>query len=267
MERIIEIFFALILIIPICGCTTISDNIKKITDQQSVEQPYIQETYYKELEELQPPEKQIVVAVYDFPDYTGQRKQQDSGSSFSSSVTQGGASLLIGALKNAGKGEWFKVVERNRLDDLTKERQLIRTTRDEFQNGAKLDPLLFAGIILQGGIIGYDTNIVSGGTGARYLGIGMDRQYRRDQITVALRAVSTTTGEVLLNVQVSKTILSTSTDNNVFKFIDMGTRALELERGVAENEAGTIAIKMTIEAAVVAMIEEGAQKNYWKFKE
>jgi len=257
----------LILSALICACTPLTLGVQKLTAQQNREAPFVQEVTYRKLKDLKPPEKEIVVAVYDFPDYTGQRKQQDSVSSFSSSVTQGGAALLIGALKSAGNGNWFKVVERNRLDDLTKERQLIRTTRDEFQNGAKLEPLLFAGIILQGGIIGYDTNVISGGAGARYLGIGKDRQYRRDQVTVALRAVSTTTGEVLINVQVSKTILSTSTDTNVFKFIDMGTRALELERGMAENEAETIAIKMTIEAAVVAMIEQGAQKNYWNFKE
>ena len=32
--------------------------------------------------------------------------------------------------------------------------------------------MLFAGMILEGGIIGYDTNVETGGTGARWLGIG-----------------------------------------------------------------------------------------------
>ncbi len=33
-----------------------------------------------------------------------------------------------------------------------------------------LPSLLFAGLILDGGIIGYDCNTVTGGLGARYLG-------------------------------------------------------------------------------------------------
>ena len=130
-----------------------------------------------------------------------------------------------------------------------------------------LEPLLFAGMILQGGIIGYDTNIMSGGRGARYLGVGQDKQYRRDQITVSLRAVSTASGEVILNVQVTKTILSTSMDTNLFKFIDMGTRAIEIEGGSAENEANTMAVKKAIEAAVIAMIDQGIERKYWNFKE
>jgi curli production assembly/transport component CsgG len=124
--------------------------------------------------------------------------------------------------------------------------------------------MVFAGVILQGGIIGYDTNIVTGGAGARYLGIGGSTQYRKDQVTVALRAVSTNTGEVILNVQVSKTILSTGTDFSVFKFVDVGTKLVEAEAGMTENEANTMAVKMAIEAAVVELIQQGLEKGYWR---
>ena len=265
MKKIISI----ILLSLLCGCHAIQSGVRTVTASQKREDPIVLEVAMSKLRYMNPPDKQITVAVYDFPDYTGQRKQQDAGSSFSSSVTQGGAALLIDALKSAGGGTWFKVVERTRLDDVTKERQLIRATREEYQGtGAnKLEPLLFAGMILQGGIIGYDTNIMSGGRGARYLGVGQDKQYRRDQITVSLRAVSTASGEVILNVQVTKTILSTSMDTNLFKFIDMGTRAIEIEGGSAENEANTMAVKKAIEAAVIAMIDQGIERKYWNFKE
>ena len=260
-----------ILLLLLTGCT-ILDTANKRTLEKIVEKrtdPVVEHTLLKKLKNVKAPEKQVVVAVYDFPDLTGQRKDKDTSSSFSNSVTQGGAALLIDSLKSAGDGTWFKVVERTRIDDLTKERQLIRSTREEYQGSGnnKLEPLLFAGLLIQGGIVGYDTNIISGGSGARYLGIGTDRQYRRDQVTIALRAVSTASSEVLMNVQVTKTILSSSMDNNVFKFIDMGTRALEIETGVAENEANTMAVKIAIEAAVVAMIEQGIQKGYWNYKQ
>ena len=228
--------------------------------------PVIDTVVYKPLLELAPPERTATVAVYDFPDLTGQRKASSTGADFSTAVTQGGTPLLISALKNAGNGTWFRVVERNRIDDLTKERQIVRQTREEYQGeGAnKLEPMVFAGLILQGGVIGYDTNIVTGGAGARYLGIGASTQYRRDQVTVSLRAVSTNTGEVIMNVQVSKTILSTGTDFSLFKFMDVGTKLLETEVGMTENEANTVAVKMTIEAAVVELINQGKTKGYWR---
>jgi curli production assembly/transport component CsgG len=221
------------------------------------------------LEKVAPPEKQAVVAVYDFPDLTGQRKDAGGVASLSSAVTQGGTALLIDALKNAGGGAWFKVVERNRVDDLAKERQIVRQTREEYlgKEANKLEPMLFAGIMLQGGIIGYDTNILTGGAGARYLGIGATTVYRKDQVVVALRAVSTNTGEILMTVNISKTVLSVGRDISVFRFVDVGTRLVEAEGGMTENEANTMAVKTAIEAAVLELIEQGIKKGYWKYQE
>jgi curli production assembly/transport component CsgG len=234
----------------------------------NIDQPQLVRTQVKELTVVNPPERSVVVAVYDFPDLTGQRKQLDGQASLSSAVTQGGTSLLIDALKSAGNGKWFRVVERNRIDDLSKERQIVKTTRQEYlgDEANKLEPMVFAGIILQGGIIGYDTNLATGGMGARYLGIGGSTQYRKDQVTIALRAVSTNTGEVLMNVQVSKTILSVGTDFSLFRFVDVGTKLVESEAGMTENEANTMAVKMAIEQAVLELIQQGVQKGYWRYK-
>jgi curli production assembly/transport component CsgG len=231
------------------------------------EEPKLLESY-SELKMLPAPAQKPVVTVYDFPDLTGQRKDSGATASFSNAVTQGGTTLLIDALKNAGNGSWFTVVERNRVDDLAKERQIVRQTREEYmgEDANKLKPMLFAGLILQGGIIGYDSNTLTGGVGARYLGIGADRQYRKDTVVVALRAVSTETGEVLLNVQVSKTILSVGQSINVFKFVDLGTKLVEAEAGMTENEVVTKAVKMTIEAAVVQLIKQGIDRELWRYK-
>jgi len=234
-----------------------------------VEAPQVVELpTYEQLRNLpgRPEEKQIVVAVYGFPDKTGQRKQKGNAAMFSTAVSQGGDTMLIDALKNAGSGQWFRVVERVGIDHLTRERQIVRTTREQYGEEDKtgLAPLLFAGIILEGGIIGFDTNIETGGIGARTLGIGYSQQYRRDIVTVSLRAVSTLTGEILLNVQTSKTILSIADGYDVFKFVDMDTQLVEIEDGMTENESVTRSLRSTIEAAVLEMIYQGEKLDFWK---
>ena len=223
---------------------------------------------HKELLELPAPEKQPVVAVYGFPDLTGQRKQKGDSAMFSTAVTQGASTMLIDALKTAGQGSWFRVVERVGLDHLTRERQIVRTTREQYgeKDETGLAPLLFAGIILEGGVIGFDTNIKTGGAGARYLGVGTSRAYRRDIVTVHLRAVSTLTGEVLLNVQTSKTILAVANGYDVFKFVDMSTQLVEIEDGITENESVTRSLRSTIEAAVLELIYQGHDRGFWNIK-
>ena len=224
---------------------------------------------HQELLDLPAPEKQPVVAVYSFPDLTGQRKQKGDVAMFSTAVTQGGSTMLIDALKTAGGGSWFRVVERVGIDHLTRERQIVRTTRQQYgeEDETGLAPLLFAGIILEGGVIGFDTNIETGGAGARYLGIGTSRAYRRDIVTIHLRAVSTLTGEVLLNVQTSKTILAVANGYDVFKFVDMETRLVEIEDGTTENESVTRSLRSTIEAGVLELIYQGHDRGFWKIKE
>ena len=222
-----------------------------------------------ELYNITPPERKVPVAVYKFNDVTGQRKSSSSLALLSSAVTQGGDIWLIQALKKAGKGEWFQVIERMELENLLKERQIIRNTRKNYDGDTaeKIKPLLFAGVLLTGGIVGYDTNTSTGGMGVRYLGIGVSDEYRKDMVTVALRLISVQTGEVLLAVSSQKTILSTKLSATVFKFLDMGTKLLETESGITDNESTTYAVRKAIEQAVIEIIKEGEQKELWKFKE
>ena len=207
-----------------------------------------------------------IVAVYRFEDLTGARKHRDNLADFSTAVTQGASAFVIDALKTAGKGTWFRVVDRGGLDNLIKERQIIRSAREEFEKkeeDKKIQPLLFAGIIIDGGIIGYDTNIESGGRGARYLGIGSSIQYRRDSVVVSLRATSTLTGEILLNVQTKKSILSVGGGYDVFRFVDMDTKLVEIEDGNSFNESVTYATRAAIEEAVLELIYQGHDRGHW----
>ena len=185
---------------------------------------------------------------------------------FSTAVTQAPEALLIRALKHAANGNFFRVVERVGLDNLTKERQLIRSTRENFDEDKQLQPLLFAGLLIQGGVINYDTNVQSGGIGARYLGIGSSKQYREDVVTISLRLVSVSTGEVLMETLVSKSIVSTSVSQDVFRFIEAGTELVEIEGGVAENEVGSIALQKAIETGVFNLIEIGIERGYWEYE-
>ncbi len=224
----------------------------------------------QKLANLPPALEKPVVAVYKFEDLTGQRKSRENLADFSTAVTQGADAFVIDALKTAGRGTWFRVVERKNLENLIKERQIIRSAREEFEkkdSDKKLQPLLFAGIIIDGGIIGYDTNLESGGRGARYLGIGSSVQYKRDSVIVSLRATSTLTGEILLNVQTKKSILSVGGGYDVFRFVDMDTKLVEIEDGNSFNESVTYATRAAIEEAVLELIYQGHDRGYWVIKD
>ena len=221
-----------------------------------------------ELANVPAPLVKPVVAVYPtaFLDQTGQRKSNSEFALFSSAITQAPYTLLIRSLKHASDGNFFRVVERVGLDNLTKERQLIRSTRESFDDPQKLKPLMFAGLIFEGAIIGYETNTRSGGRGARLLGIGLSKQYRQDSVTLSLRTVSVLTGRVLDEVTVSKTILSVGTNQDAFRFIENKTELIEIENGDVENESVTIALQSAIEEAVLAIIERGITKKLWSYK-
>ena len=227
---------------------------------------------HMELLNLPPAKEKPVVAVYSFQDRTGQRKSEDNIASFSTAVTQGAEAMVIDALKTAGGGTWFRVVERGGIDNLVRERQIIRSARQDFAKATEseaqgLQPMLFAGIIIEGGVIGYDTNLLTGGRGARTLGIGYSKQYRQDAVTISMRAVSVLTGEVLLNVQTRKTILSYGAGGDVFRFIEEGTQLLEIEDGVGNNESVTYATRSAIEAAVLELIYQGHDRGFWIIEE
>jgi curli production assembly/transport component CsgG len=211
-------------------------------------------------------ERPIVIAVYSFTDKTGQKKDSSTIAKFSSAVTQGGEALLLKALADVGDGKWFRIVERVNLDNLLKERQLIRSARDEAKEENILRPILYAGMIIEGSIVSYDSNQKTGGFGVAYLGIGPQTNYQEDIVTVSLRAINVQTGEVMLTVNTQKTILSVANSVSTFKFFKKGTEAFENEIGVTSTEPGVFAVKSAIELAVEELVYEGHRKELWAFK-
>jgi|TARA_B100001093_G_scaffold297723_1_gene283870 curli production assembly/transport component CsgG len=260
---------ALILTIVITGCVSTPDKIDYYKDLPPQQHATPTSELLVNLPALDG--EVITIAVYSFLDETGQRKPSDKFSQLSTAISQGVDVWVIQALKEAGDGTWFKVVERMGLDNVIKERQLIRSTREAYDgndaNKNSLKPLIFAGLILEGGVVAYDTNIESGGNGARYFGIGISEEYRVDQVTVAMRVVAVQTGEVLLTVSGTKTIASHRSGTDVFRFLDMGTKALEIESGVAMNEPVNYAIRSAIEYCVIEVIKQGTDQGLWKMKE
>jgi curli production assembly/transport component CsgG len=246
----------------VSGCTT--NNVLTQPPKLAVVTPV-----NSALRDLPPPRQRITVAVYDFGDLTGQFKDTDTVQTLSKAVTQGGAALLIKALEDAGNRRWFSVLERNQLNDLLKERQIITEMRRIYRNEKHIDasvlpPLMHAGIILEGGITGFDTNTMTGGLGAQYLGIGGDTKYIKNTVTVTLRAVSTKTGEVLASVNVRKEIVSVELEGNVFRYLELD-KLLEAEAGVTYNEPKQIAVESAIDKAVLALVVRGAQVGIWQF--
>lgn len=223
----------------------------------------------QELLNLPAPAQRLTVAVYNFTDQTGQFRDGQGTQSLSRAVSQGGTSILVKALQDAGNRRWFQVIERERLDNLLRERQIIREMRQRYLgeqevNTEALPSLLFAGVLLEGGVIGYDANTLTGGAGARYLGIGGSTQYRQDTVTVYLRAVSVRTGEILTTVVARKTVASIAVNANAFRFVSYRD-LLEAEMGVTTNEPDQVALQQAIERAVHALVIEGAELGFWQF--
>lgn len=223
------------------------------------------------LHELPAPQRPVAIAVYGFTDQTGQFKPSEQGQTLSRAVTQGAGSMLVKALQDAGNRSWFTVVERERLDNLLKERQIIGEMRKRYLGEQEVDPnalpaLLFAGVLLEGGIVGYDTNTVTGGAGAAFLGIGARTEYRQDTVTVYVRAVSVRTGEVLTTVTASKTIASQAIGASAFKFVAF-RELLEAEAGITSNEPDQVALQQAIEKAVYGLVLEGVELDLWRFED
>ncbi len=262
-------FGAALLPMMLGACATAYDDHPGFIQQPAVSE--VRTETQSRLRSLPAPKEKAAVAVYAFEDQTGQFKPSEGVQTLSRAVTQGSTSVLLKALQDAGDRSWFTVIERENLDNLLKERQIIREMRKQYLgeeelNESALPPLLFAGVILEGGIIGYDTNTVTGGAGARFLGIGAKTDYREDKVTVYLRAVSVKSGEVITSVVASKKIASIGVAANAFRYVSF-KELLEVDTGITTNEPDLLALRQATEKAVELLILEGAALGVWEFQD
>lgn len=211
------------------------------------------------------PKGKVAVAVYGIRDQTGQYKPAPD-SSFSTAVTQGASSVLVKALRDSG---WFIPVERENLQNLLTERKIVRALEMPQPVGmpvVQIPPLVAASVLIEGGIIAYESNVRTGGAGARFLGVGLSTQYRVDQVTVNLRSIDIRGGQVLQSVSTSKTIYSYEIHPSVFKFVNVKD-LLELEAGMTRNEPAQLCVSEAIEAAVAHLIVLGLRDGNWALKD
>lgn len=273
----LKVITSLVFISMLGGCATGLEIRSKIKSGE-FEQPTVEQSKFlkQDKNKIAPPaDGPIPVAVYSFTDKTGQRKSSATIASLSSAVTQGAENYLIKALQDVGESKWFTVLERVGLENLIKERQMIRQMRDQYQgrDAKALPPMVFAGIIMEGGIVGYDSNTLTGGSGMRVFGIGGSTQYQSDTVTVTLRTVSVSTGEILTTTTITKTVLSYMDKVTLLRFVtdptvSNGDNALGLEGeiGGSINESINKAIDVAVQAAVLTTIQEGERKGIWQFK-
>jgi len=214
---------------------------------------------------LPSPKAKVTVAVYGLRDLTGQYKPSPD-SSFSNSVTQGGASILVKALYDSG---WYVPVEREGLQNLLTERKIVRAVESETEKGKpsiELPGLLPAVLLIEGGLIGYDSNVRTGGGGANYLGIGSNSSYRVDQVTISLRLVDTRTGQILGVTTVTKTIYSKMLSTGIFAFTSF-KHLLQTEIGFSTNEPVQQGVKQALEAAVIQLTLQGVRDRFLTLKD
>lgn len=260
-------------LVPLVACIALTAGCSSVYQPPVATPPQVAERTMSQdiLASLPAAKRKVPVAVYEFQDQTGQMMPNDTYASYSRAITQGGLAILSKALLDTSHKGWFTVIERGGIRDLLQERQVIRSMRTEYlgPNGEQLGgikPMLYAGMILEGGIVAYESNVATGGAGAKYLGIGANAQYRRDVVTVYLRAVSSQTGEDVLSVSTSKTIYSTAVDSNVFRYVSFD-KLLEMEAGFTINEPPQFAVRQAIEMAVYSLIMEGAMDHLWEFED
>lgn len=221
------------------------------------------------LSELPSAETPIFAAVYGLPDQTGQlRTSGESVQNYSRAVSQGGEALLLRGLRKVAGGSFFRVLDRGSLERVITERRIIREAKTSAGETADvLPPLFLAGVVIDGAIVGYDSNISTSGLGARFQNIGGFVEQRRDVVTVALKATSTRTGEVLHAVLAEKTVWSVSSQGSVFRFLDNSDNLLELEGGATANEPGLVALQQAVDLGIYLLAVEGASLGLWKFRD
>ena len=261
MVKQVKLFLWLITVVITTACSTVK---QVMIPEQTLAVKVTETESFKELKSLPKPKGMIPVSVYSFRDQTGQYKPQANVSSFSTAVTQGATSILMQALSDS---EWFLPVEREGLQNILTERKIIRaalqTDAEKGQEAQELPPLTTSKLLIEGGIISYDSNVKTGGFGAEYFGIGASELYREDLISVYMRAVDVRSGQVLVSVSTSKKVLSKELRAGFFRYVSF-KRLLEAEGGYTTNEPMHICVQQTIEKAVTELIKKGIERGVWR---
>ena len=203
----------------------------------------------------------LIVGVYSIPDQTGQRALSAGQTTMSSAIPQGLTALLVQELTNVGEGAYFRVVERENIDDLLNERRIVASTLGESAE-LNLQPLLLPGVLLTGSAVSYDRKVYQNFAGIGAASINLQKDVYVDRVGFVLRATSVQTGEVLESIYVSKEVRSQVSGLTGLKIIDEDMAGAEI--GSAANEPTSIAVRKAIAAAVNELSLRGIERGWWK---
>jgi len=259
-----KVVMVVAIIMGLSACSTVGNLLEKSKEgfvSEITESRFSTPTEsFEDLQALPLPKGVMTAAVYSFRDQTGQYKSTATGSSFSTAVTQGASSVLVQALKSS---RWFLPVEREGLQNILTERKIIRAAQKD--KNVELPALKTAQILFEGGIVGYNSNIKTGGLGGAYFGTDVSEQFREDQITVYLRAIDIRSGIILASISTTKAVYSQQVSGGFFRYISFKKLA-EAEIGYSRNEPVMIATRQAIEKAVTGLIVKGIRDKVWSLQ-
>ncbi len=204
--------------------------------------------------------RKLIVGVYACQDTSGQKKVTKIGAAdFSSAVLQDCTPFLSASIRSYP--QHFRVLERGRLDDILKERNLAQAMYGE-KTRELLGSMLIADVLMLGQIVSYDRTTSQSAGGLAINAIGAAHQLVSDTLTFSLRAVSTKSGEVLSDVLIKKTVESIQANGHILKIIGIDTYSLEY--GAASNEPTAMALQQAIQLSVQALTQKGMDAGWWK---
>jgi curli biogenesis system outer membrane secretion channel CsgG len=127
-----------------------------------------------------------VIAVAEF-------KNETTASWWSSSVGKDLAGLLSNELAATNE---FRVVERQKMDAIIQEQNLMASGRAKLSNAAQMGKLFGAQYLVMGTVTSYEEQAKSNGSGLSFGGISVGGKSAQAYVAVDIRVVDTTTGEI-----------------------------------------------------------------------
>lgn len=225
----------------------------KVRPPESFDHPIseLQNDDFVTFKDLPKPKNLATIAV-SFSDKTG--KRGDSSSDLSTVISQGLDSTVMKAIQDSG---YFRVVEREGLNNVLTERKIIEMHNELHAKKISLPSIIPAKFLLKGAVISYQRNVRNGGLGGAYTGWSGDLEVWEDKLTISMRIISPKNALVLYIEPISKTIFSVKVHAGLFKFLDFKKLA-EGETGLANTELVQRciyeAIKQSLKNIILEMI-------------
>ena len=219
------------------------------------------------------PKRALTAGVYSCIDTTGQRRPTGQPQELSTAVPMDCSPYLIEGVRALSPG-YFNLVERQHVDELLRERQIATLALNANAPAAPVAPggqpvpqkrlpaLKVAEVLLVGQVVAYDRQTRQFSAGFALAGVGGTGTYVQDVMTFSVRAVAVTTGEVLGEVTVTKTVVSMKAGGHDTQI--WPTTVMEAELGGAGNEPVGMALRLAVRTALAGLVNKGIHEGWWQ---